>query len=84
MENIICSCNSEHFTKTIIAERNYSFRFLLLEQLKNLLENFDLTSDYPGNFFKKYLNMKKDIFSLSLFIDGVLMFLMGKNYGLFL
>lgn len=59
-------------TKKILANRCYFFRFKL-EQLSHLLENFDLTYEYPGRIFKKYSNDKGDICSLTIFIDGVRM-----------
>lgn len=74
MDKIKCGdCGADYTIRNILAKKNYSFRFSITEMLKILLNYFDLSYSYPGKIFEKFLNLKKDICSLTIFIDGVRM-----------
>lgn len=67
-------CSKSFTTKQIISSRRYFFRFNLRNQLELILNEFDLDYNEKGRVFKIFSDLKKDIVSLTIFVDGVPVF----------
>ena len=71
LDRIRCECGSVLAPRSVIPMKDRFFRFSLKQQLSKLLNTFALSNSYPGEIFEKFLDLKKEICSITIFTDGV-------------